>query len=147
MDTHGCARNSVPSMSVRIGKNWNPEPENINWVSGRATILYPHGNLKERVISDGFGIHIIIDRIKATEYPMNRFQAMARIMAILCEGDRIKKGSPRYRIARKLIASKIDRMGPDAAYFKAKWNKHELLMQIEELQTAERAGKFLRDFI
>jgi hypothetical protein len=47
---------------------------------------------------------------------MNRFQAMAQIMAILCEGGRIKKGSQRYKIARKMIAIKIDRMGPDAAY-------------------------------
>ena len=78
---------------------------------------------------------------------MNRFQAMAQIMAILCEGDRIKKRSKEYKIARKLIASKIDRMGPDAAYSKAKWNKHELLVEIEEFCTAEKAGKFLRDFI
>ncbi len=78
---------------------------------------------------------------------MNRFQAMARIMSILCEGGRIPKGSQQYKIARKLIATKIDIMGPDAAYTKAKWNKHELLVQIEELHTAEKAGRFLSDFI
>ena len=72
---------------------------------------------------------------------MNRFQAMAQIMAILCEGGRIRKGSRRYRIARKLIASKIDRMGPDAAYTKAKWNKHELLVQIDELHRLTRLGR------
>jgi hypothetical protein len=41
---------------------------------------------------------------------MNKFQAMARMMAILCEGGRIRKGSEQYKIARKLIANKIDRM-------------------------------------
>ncbi len=73
---------------------------------------------------------------------MNRFQAMARIMAILCKGDRIKKGRKQYKIARKLIATKIDRMGPDAAYSKAKWNKHELLVQIDELHRLSRLGRF-----
>ena len=78
---------------------------------------------------------------------MNKFQAMARIMAILCEGGRLKKGSQKYMIARKLIAAKIDRMGPAAAYTKAKWNKYELIVQIEELQAAEKAGKILRHFV
>jgi hypothetical protein len=71
---------------------------------------------------------------------MNRFQAMAQIMAILCEGDRLQKGSQKYKIARKLVASKIDRMGPDSAYTKAKWNKHELLVQIEELHRLSKRG-------
>ena len=73
---------------------------------------------------------------------MNRFQAMAQIMAILCEGGRIKKGSQRYKIARKMIATKIDRMGPDAAYTKAKWNKHELLVQIDELHRLSKLGRY-----
>jgi hypothetical protein len=73
---------------------------------------------------------------------MNRFQAMAQIMAILSEGGRIKKGSQKYRIARKMIATKIDRMGPDAAYSKAKWNKHELLVQIDELYRLSRLGRY-----
>jgi len=72
---------------------------------------------------------------------------MAQIMAILSKGGRLQKGSRKYKIARKLITSKIDRMGPDAAYTKAKWNKHELLVQIEALHTAEKAGKVLRPFI
>ncbi len=44
---------------------------------------------------------------------MNKFQAMAQIMTILCERDRLRKGSRKYGIARKLIASKIDRKGPN----------------------------------
>jgi hypothetical protein len=59
----------------------------------------------------------------------------------LCEGGRIKKGSQRYKIARKMIAIKIDRMGPDAAYTKAKWNKHELLVQIDELHRLSGLGR------
>ena len=78
---------------------------------------------------------------------MNRFQAMARIMAILCKDGRLQKGSQRYKLARKLIATKIDRMGPDAAYSKAKWNKYELLVEIEELHKADKAGKILRNFV
>ena len=72
---------------------------------------------------------------------------MARIMSILCKDDRIQRGSQRYKIARKLIAAKIDRMGPEAAYSKAKWNNYELLMEIEDLLKAERAGKILRNYI
>jgi hypothetical protein len=78
---------------------------------------------------------------------MNRFQAMARIMAILCKDGRLQKGSQKYKLARKLIATKIDRMGPDAAYAKAKWNKYELLVEIDELHKADKAGKILGNFV
>ena len=78
---------------------------------------------------------------------MNKFQAMARTMAILSKDGRLQKGSRRYKIARKLIATKIDRMGPDAAFAKAKWNKYELLVEIERLHTTEKAGKIIRDII
>jgi hypothetical protein len=63
---------------------------------------------------------------------MNKFQAMAQIMAILCEDGFLQKGSQKYKLARKLIATKIDTMGPDAAYSKAKWSKYQLLVEIEE---------------
>jgi hypothetical protein len=63
-------------------------------------------------------------------------------MAILCEGGRLQKGSQKYKIARKLIATKIDRMGPDAAFSKARWNTHELLEQIEELHRLKNLGRF-----
>jgi hypothetical protein len=46
---------------------------------------------------------------------MNKFQAMAQIMAILCEDGLLKRGTRNYKLARKLISSKIDRLGPDAA--------------------------------
>jgi hypothetical protein len=38
-------------------------------------------------------------------------------------------------------------MGPDAAFAKAKWNKYELLVEIERLHTTEKAGKIMRDII
>jgi hypothetical protein len=78
---------------------------------------------------------------------MNKFQAMAQIMAILCEDGSFPKGSHRYKLARKHVATKIDTMGPDAAYNQVKWSKYTLLVEIEELQKAERAGKILSNFI
>lgn len=78
---------------------------------------------------------------------MNKFQAMAQIMAILCEDGSFPKGSQRYKLARKFVAKKIDTMGPDAAYSQAKWSKYTLLVEIEELQRAEKAGKFFSHFV
>ena len=78
---------------------------------------------------------------------MNKFQAMARIMAILCEDSRIRRGSRRYKLARKFIGTKIDEMGPDAAYLQAKWAKYQLIVEIEEFEKAEKFGKILRNFI
>jgi hypothetical protein len=65
---------------------------------------------------------------------MNKFQAMAQIMAILCEDGSLPKGSDKYKIARKLVSSRIERLGPDAAYNNVKMNKNALLEQIEEVQ-------------
>jgi hypothetical protein len=73
---------------------------------------------------------------------MNRFQAMARIMAILCEGSRLSNGSEKYKIARKLVATRIERLGPDAAYSNAKWFKRELIDQIEELHRLRGLERF-----
>ena len=78
---------------------------------------------------------------------MNKFQAMAQIMAILCEDGHLQKGSHRYKLARKLVATKIATMGPDAAYSQAKWAKYQLLVEIEEFQKTAWAGKFLNNFI
>ncbi len=78
---------------------------------------------------------------------MNKFQAMARIMAILNEDGRFKKGSRKYKIARMLASKKIDAMGPDAAYSRVKWNKYELLVDVEEYYRLEQAGKILGNFV
>jgi hypothetical protein len=62
---------------------------------------------------------------------MNKFQAMARIMAILNEGGQLKPGTQEYKIARKLVSGKIDRLGPEAALAQVeKWRGH-LLDQIK----------------
>ena len=78
---------------------------------------------------------------------MNKFQAMAQIMTILCEDGSFQKGSHRYKLARTFVAIKIDKMGPDAAYAQAKWAKYQLLVEIEELEKTEKAGKILSNFI
>jgi hypothetical protein len=58
---------------------------------------------------------------------MNKFQAMARIMAILNQDGKLKPGSREYKIARKIVSSKIDRLGPEAALAQAnKWRGHIL---------------------
>jgi hypothetical protein len=78
---------------------------------------------------------------------MNKFQAMAQIMAILTADGQLKRGSQKYKIARKLIETRIGIMGPDAAYAQAKWARSQLLVEIEEFEKAERAGKILSNFI
>lgn len=61
---------------------------------------------------------------------MNRFQAMAQIMAILREGGHIKPGTQEYKVARKVVSNKIDRLGPEAALAQAKKWKAHILDQI-----------------
>ena len=61
---------------------------------------------------------------------MNKFQAMAQIMAILCKDGHLKPGTQEYKVARKLISSKIDNLGPDAAFAQAKKWKGHILDQI-----------------
>jgi hypothetical protein len=78
---------------------------------------------------------------------MNKFQAMAQIMAILTADGQLKRGSQKYKITRKLIETRIDIMGPDSAYAQAKWSKYQLLVETEELQKAEKAGKIISGFI
>jgi hypothetical protein len=81
------------------------------------------------------------------ETPMNKFQAMAQIMAILREDRGFQKGSRRYTLARQFIATKIDTMGPGAAYSQAKWAKYQLLVEIEDFLKTASAGKMLSNFI
>ena len=72
--------------------------------------------------------------------PMNRFQAMAKIMAMLTEDGSFKPGSREYKTARKLISRKIDRLGPDAALIQVVDRKPHLLEPIERLLSLEDAG-------
>jgi len=71
---------------------------------------------------------------------MNRFQAMAKIMAMLTADGRLKPGSREYKIARKLVSRKIDRLGPDAALIQVVDRQPHLLEQVEILATLEAAG-------
>lgn len=62
---------------------------------------------------------------------MNRFQAMGHMVAILCEEGHLKPGTQKYTIARRLLARKIDRLGPDVALDQVKkWRGH-LMNQID----------------
>ena len=55
---------------------------------------------------------------------------MAQIMAILCEDGRLKPGSKEYKIARKLVASRIDSLGPEAAWKLAVKSRGQILNQV-----------------
>lgn len=71
---------------------------------------------------------------------MNKFQAMAQIMAILCE-DGLQPGTQEYKVARKLVSSKIDTLGPDVALRQAKRVKGKFL----ERDSAENILEDLRE--
>ena len=71
---------------------------------------------------------------------MNRFQAMAKIMAMLTEEGSLKLGSREYKFARKLVSRKIDRLGPDAALIQVVDRRPHLLDQIEAIIALEDAG-------
>jgi hypothetical protein len=72
---------------------------------------------------------------------MNKFQAMAQIMAILCEDGHLQPGTQEYKIARKLVSSKIDTLGPDVALEQAKKSKGKFLEQ----ESAENILEELRE--
>ena len=71
---------------------------------------------------------------------MNRFQAMAKIIVMLTEDGSIKPGSREYKIARKLISRKIDRLGPDAALIQVVDRKPHLLEHIKLFLAFEDSG-------
>jgi len=72
---------------------------------------------------------------------MNRFQAMAQIMAILTEDGKLKKGSRQYKIARKLVTKLIERLGPDEAFASISSKKAKFLKQIEFLGSFDDFGR------
>jgi hypothetical protein len=74
---------------------------------------------------------------------MNRFQAMAQIMAILCEEGSLTPGTPAYKVARKMVARKIDDLGPDAAFEQATRWKGRILDEVRlEDMLADMKEKF-----
>jgi hypothetical protein len=68
---------------------------------------------------------------------MNRFQAMATIMAMLTDDGCLIRGSREYAIARKLVARKIERLGPDAALIQVVDRMAYLMDQIRTLVESE----------
>ena len=62
---------------------------------------------------------------------MNKFQAMAIMMSILNEDGQLKPGTQEYKIARKMLSEKIDRLGPEAALGQVKKWKGHILDQIQ----------------
>jgi hypothetical protein len=65
--------------------------------------------------------------------PMNKVQAMARIMVLLNENGLLVPGSKVYKAVRKMASDKIDRLGPDAALLQIMDRKDRLLDQIRML--------------
>jgi len=68
-------------------------------------LCLPEENFRYICISGSWIILTIAARL-----PMNRFQAMAKIMAILSEDCRMKPGTQEYKLARKIVSSKIDNL-------------------------------------
>lgn len=71
---------------------------------------------------------------------MNRFQAMAKIMAMLTKEENLQQGSREYKIARKLVSRKIDRLGPETALLQVVDRRHQLMEQIKILMSLEDSG-------
>ena len=65
---------------------------------------------------------------------------MAKIMAMLTEDGSLTSGSREYKISRRLVARKIERLGPDAALIQVVDRKHHLMEQIDILKALEDAG-------
>ena len=74
---------------------------------------------------------------------MNKFQAMARIMAILCEEAHLKRGSLVYKIVRDKVSQRIDILGPDAALLNVIDRKPQILNQIKVLSEYQKRGRLL----
>ena len=65
---------------------------------------------------------------------------MAKIVAMLKEDGRLKPGGREYRIARKLVARKIERLGPDAALIQVVDRMPHLMGQIRILMQLEESS-------
>jgi hypothetical protein len=67
---------------------------------------------------------------------MNKFQAMARIMMLINDEYPLKPGSREYKLVRKMISYKIDRLGPEGAIAQIKDTKSHLLAQLDHFSDA-----------
>ena len=81
---------------------------------------------------------------------MNKFQAMARIMAILNKDGQLKPGTREYKVARELASAKIERLGPEKALAQVeKWRGHildqiKMMDRLKELEEAGQIGRLSR---
>lgn len=64
---------------------------------------------------------------------MNKFQAMAQIMSLLNQDDLLKPGSQVYKMVRRMVSEKIDRLGPDRAVAEVLETRTDLLDKIKIL--------------
>lgn len=64
---------------------------------------------------------------------MNKFQAMAHIMMLLNEERPLQPRSQEFKILRKIVSYKIDRLGPEGAIVQIKDTKAHLLAQIDSM--------------
>ncbi len=64
---------------------------------------------------------------------MNRFQAMVQIMALINEDHDLKPGSREAKLIRRVISSKIERLGPEGALAQIMDTKAHLIAQIQSL--------------
>ena len=62
---------------------------------------------------------------------MNKFQAMAHIMMLITDDRPLKPGSKEFKLVRKMVSYKIDRLGPDGAIAQIRDTKAHLLAQID----------------
>jgi hypothetical protein len=63
---------------------------------------------------------------------MNKFQAMVRIMSLLNEDGFLRPGSYEYKVVRKMVGAKIDRLGPEGALVQVMDTKAHLIAQIRQ---------------
>lgn len=64
---------------------------------------------------------------------MNKLQAMAQIMAMLNQDNRLKPGSQGYKMVRRMVSDRIDGLGPDGAVAQVIERKSEFLDRIRIL--------------
>lgn len=74
---------------------------------------------------------------------MNKFQAMAQIMAILCEDAHLNRKSAVYKIVRQAVSQRIDIFGPDATLLHVIDHKPHILNQIKVLSQWQARGRLL----
>jgi hypothetical protein len=65
---------------------------------------------------------------------------LAEIVMELVDYPNLKQGSREYKIARKLVSKKIDRLGSETALLQVVDRRHQLMEQIGILMSLEDSG-------